>query len=222
VKHRDEEQILIEGCRNLGYPLPPESVSKFRTYLDLLLSWNRRVNLFSKRDESRLVSQHILPSLAPLIVLPQGPLRVVDIGSGAGFPGIPLKIVRPELVLALVESKRKRALFLRKVVEELALKEVQVIWARAEEVATDTAHRDIYDWALARAVADLPTLLGYAFPLLREEGGLIAYKTSERARRELRGWDLRWEVHEVVVHPSLVSVTLIVIKATGELQKFVV
>jgi len=216
VKHTNEElALIVEGCRNLGYHLPPEALSRFRTYTDLLRSWNRRINLFSRRDEAHLVLRHILPSLAPLAVLPKGPLRVMDIGSGAGFPGLPLKIVRGEISIALVESKRLRALFLRRVVEELALEGVQVIQGRAEVIAQGPAHRGAYDWAIARAVADLSTLLRYVSPFLRERGGLIAYKSLERAERELMGWDIRWEAYRISVHPSSVPVALVVIRSSA-------
>lgn len=211
MKHQDEV-ALVEACRNLGYPLPPESLSKFRTYLKLLLSWNRRINLFSRRDEPHLVFRHVLPSLAPLAVLPEGSFRSVDIGSGAGFPGIPIKILRRDVRITLVESKRMKALFLRKVVEELGLEGTEVIWTRAEELARDPAHRHSYDWVLARAVAELPTIVEYATPLLREGGGILTYKSSERSAAELAGMHIRWEVHKVRPHPSMEPVSLTILR----------
>lgn len=187
-------------------------LSKFWTYLELLLSWNRRINLFSRGDEPYLVFRHILPSLAPLAVLPEGPFRSVDIGSGAGFPGIPIKILRRDIRITLAESRRMRALFLRKVVEELGLEGVEVIWTRAEELARDPAHRRSYDWALARAVTDLPTLIEYATPLLSEGGGILTYKSSEHTAAELAGVHIRWEVRKVRPHPSIKPVSLVVLR----------
>lgn len=211
MKHQDE-RALIEGCHNLGCSLSQESLSKFRTYLELLLSWNRRINLFSRRDEPHLVFRHILPSLAPLAVLPEGPFRAVDIGSGAGFPGIPIKILRRDIRITLVESRRMKALFLRKVVEELGLEGAEVIWTRAEELARDPAHRRSYDWALARAVAELPTIIEYATPLLREGGGILTYKSSERSAAELTGVHIRWEAYEIRPHPSMEPVSLVILR----------
>jgi len=136
----------------------------------------------------------------------------VDIGSGAGFPGIPIKILRQDIRITLVESRRMRALFLRKVVEELGLEGAEVIWTRAEELARDPAHRRSYDWALARAVAELPTIIEYATPLLREGGGILTYKSSERSAAELTGVHIRWETYEVHPHPSMEPVSLVILR----------
>ena len=144
----------------------------------MLLAWNEKFNLTAIRDVDGIQVKHFLDSLTVLKVLPahQGAPRVVDVGTGAGFPGLPLKIVRPELRLTLVEATGKKASFCQAVVDELKLAGVSVLKARAEELGQDPAHRERYDFALARAVAELPVLAEYLLPLVKPGGRAVAQK----------------------------------------------
>jgi len=171
---------LIRGAQELGIPLNESHLSLFRIYYEELIEWNRRFNLTAITDYEAVQVRHFLDSLSCLLALPASCLqvgaRVVDIGTGAGFPGLPLKIVCPHISLTLVEATRKKVVFLEHLVARLELEGVQVIHARAEELGRQPAHREQYDWALARAVAEMPTLVEYLLPLVRVGGSVLAQK----------------------------------------------
>lgn len=157
----------------------------FSHYRDLLQEWNRRLNLTAVDDDEGIRVRHFLDSLSCATVT--GDLngqRLIDVGSGAGFPGLPLKILYPRLHLTLVESVTKKTRFLQAVVDELGLEDVEIIDRRAETVGQDPTHREQYDWAVARAVAALPVLAEYLLPLCRLGGHAVAMK-GETAPQEV-------------------------------------
>jgi 16S rRNA (guanine527-N7)-methyltransferase len=161
----------------LGISLSDEQLRAFRTYEDLLLEWNRRISLTAITGRENVRTKHFLDSLSCRKVLtPQPGTRIIDIGTGAGFPGVPLKILCPEIRLTLVDSVGKKTDFCRRLVNRLGLINVTVIQARAEEVGRDPAHRGAYQWALARAVADLSVLAEYLLPLVTVGGRILAQK----------------------------------------------
>jgi len=168
---------MEEGCRRLGIILNRSQLEAFLTYRELLLEWNRRVNLISRKDEGRIVAHHFLDSLVsfPHLDLSLGK-RLLDLGSGAGFPGVPLKIVAPQIRLTLLDSKRKRVLFLRKLVNVLQLEDVNVLCERAEHLGKQEGYTGKFDYVVARAVMELNRLVVLALPFLRRGGRLIAYK----------------------------------------------
>lgn len=170
-KFKQDVQALI------GLKLTTRQVSAFERYEQELLEWNARFNLTAIRDVEGIRCKHFLDSLSCLLVMrePQ-PGRLVDIGTGAGFPGIPLKIALPNLQLTLVESVGKKADFCRHVVKTLGLERVEVVQARAEELGQNPAIREKYDWAVARAVANMPILLEYLLPLVRVGGAALSQK----------------------------------------------
>jgi 16S rRNA (guanine527-N7)-methyltransferase len=163
---------------------------KLAQYLRLLLEWNQRINLISPNDEDRIAERHILESLAVLSVwnFPKD-CSVLDLGSGGGFPGIPLKIIRPDLAMTLLESRQKKTLFLNTVVRELKIENCRVVNARAEELSEEK-----YSIVIARAVADLKTLWEWSRPLLISSGVLLAMKGGELndELRALKNFD--WQV----------------------------
>jgi 16S rRNA (guanine527-N7)-methyltransferase len=183
--------------RVVGLRLTGSQLSAFGRYADELVAWNERVNLTAITEAGSIETRHFLDSLTCLTAMggmPGG--RVIDIGTGAGFPGIPLKIAHPQLRLTLVEATGKKAEFCRHVVGRLGLEGVDVIHGRAEDIGHSPEHRETYDWALARAVAVLPVLVEYLLPLLRIGGRAIAQKgetgpaeaqTAERALRLVGG-----------------------------------
>jgi len=167
----------LEQVAALGIARDEAQVAAFRKFHDTLLAENQYLNLTALSTTEGVQSKHFLDSLSGLPLLPDMPnLRVIDVGAGAGFPGIPLRIVRPDLHLTLLEATRKKTDFLRRLVEELSLSGVTVVWGRAEMVAHDPAHRERYDVALARAVAPLPTLLELLLPFCRLDGLCVAWK----------------------------------------------
>ena len=191
------EKLKQEAQTLLGVQLTPGQLAAFEHYQKELVAWNERINLTAIRDEDGIRTKHFLDSLTCTLVLrDKPPRRLIDIGTGAGFPGIPLKIIYPSLQLTLVESVGKKADFCRHVVQELALDRVEVLQARAEEVGQMPAHREKYDWAVARSVASMTILVEYLLPLVKVGGSILAQKgqngpaetqQSERACQLLGG-----------------------------------
>ncbi len=174
----------------LGLDLTPTHLAAFRTYAAELATWNEKFNLTAIKNPGDVEIKHFADSLSCLAVLrsssPIHRLSLIDIGTGAGFPAVPLKIVCPEMKLTLVESVGKKVAFLEHLVGKLELKDVIVIKSRAEEVGQDRTHRERYDWAVARAVAEMPILLEYLLPLVKIGGKMLAQK-GESAPAETHG-----------------------------------
>jgi 16S rRNA (guanine527-N7)-methyltransferase len=191
-------ELLREGARVLGLQLTAEHLRAFRLYHQELHAWNRRFNLTTVTGYEEVQVKHFLDSLTCLMALPvpgtdgsrrlpsvvplstqETPLLCIDVGSGAGFPGLPVKIMRPTLHMTLLDSSRKKVSFLRHLVSCLDLDGVELLWARAEEVGQDAHHRERYDVVLSRAVADLAVLVEYCLPLCRKGGCFIAQKGAQ-------------------------------------------
>jgi 16S rRNA (guanine527-N7)-methyltransferase len=183
---------LIKGARELNITLTGRHLADFETCYRELVAWNQRFNLTAITDWEGVLVRHFLDSLSCLKALPRAELsagaRIIDVGTGAGFPGLPLKIVCPEMRLTLLEATGKKVAFLEHLVRVLGLKGVEAIHGRAEELGHSPAHRERYDWALARAVAEMPTLTEYLLPLVRVGGAVLAQK-GEGAAAEVHGAD---------------------------------
>lgn len=173
-------RALVDNARALGFDLTPEQVSRFAAYERELLEWNQRTNLTAITEPVEVQVKHFADSLACLLALPPGPpgQRVVDVGTGAGFPAVPLKIVRPELRVTLLDSTRKKTLFLEHLVQALGLADVTVLTGRAEEIAREPGQREAYDVAVSRAVAELAVLAELCLPFVRVGGRMIAQKKA--------------------------------------------
>jgi 16S rRNA (guanine527-N7)-methyltransferase len=171
------DKLKQEVQNLLGLRLTSRQLAMMSLYEQELLTWNARFNLTAIRETETIRSKHFLDSLSCLTALREAPpSSLIDIGTGAGFPGIPLKIVIPNVKLTLVESVAKKAEFCQRVVDILKLDGVQVLTARAEEVGQMSQHRQQYDWAIARAVAAMPVLVEYLLPLVRVGGRILAQK----------------------------------------------
>ena len=181
---------LIEGARQLGLDLTPRQVEQFQLYYEELMNWNRKMNLTAITDYEGVQVRHFLDSLTVILALDKGqPIssrqsRVVDVGTGAGLPGIPLKILLPSIDLVLVESVNKKAIFLHHLVQHLALERVHVITARAETIGRQADYRERFDVVLSRAVGKLPAVVELALPLCRVRGIFVAQK-KEKIDEEL-------------------------------------
>ncbi len=161
----------------LGVTLTFHQIEAFQWYANELRSWNQRYNLTAITDPDEINIKHFIDSLSCLQVERfRPPGSVIDVGTGAGFPGIPLKIVYPQFKLTLVESIGKKMEFCRHVISSLGLDGVDFVQARAENLGKNAQHRERYDWGIARAVAILPVLLEYLLPFIKLGGGAIVQK----------------------------------------------
>ncbi len=160
--------------------LTDEKEEQFARYAALLQEWNAKMNLTAITDEAGIVAKHFMDSLSVLTVLDSvatDGYQVLDVGTGAGFPGIPLAIMRPSWHVTLLESTRKKVDFLVLVGNALGLKNLTTVWARAEEAGHLNQHREQYDAVVARAVAELPVLAEYCLPFVRRDGHWVAQKS---------------------------------------------
>ena len=173
--------ILADGARELGSELSQQQLERFERYYQILTDWAQRISLTTVRDLEGIQRRHFLESAALIPVLEQEgfPIRdrsLIDIGSGTGVPGIPLKIIEPSIQLTLVEAKHRKAEFLSALLPELGLSDVTVVSKRAEVVARDPQHREHYDMAVAKALAPMRTRAGLTLPFVRMGGLVIAPK----------------------------------------------
>ncbi len=210
----EERSALLSGARRLGLELGEVEAGLLLRYAELVREWNQRVNLVSRRDIGNLISGHIIDSLAGVPVLrgllgadpvvktvspesqaggparnataPSHPRRVMDLGSGGGLPGIPLRICLPSARFTLVESTKKKARFLETAIRELGLKGAAVVDRHSREMEKDPVHRGGYDLVTARAVAELKDLIALACPFLKAGGALVAFKSARSAEETAR------------------------------------
>jgi 16S rRNA (guanine527-N7)-methyltransferase len=178
---------LAEQAQTLfGVRLTPAQLAALEQYEGELLEWNTRYNLTAIHEPEKIRSKHFLDSLSCLVVMRDTPMeRVIDVGTGAGFPGLALKIACPSMRLTLVESVGKKADFCRHVAQSLKLENVEILTERAEALGQFRTHREGYDWALARAVAVMPVLAEYLLPLVKVGGAMLAMK-GESAPAEVQ------------------------------------
>jgi 16S rRNA (guanine527-N7)-methyltransferase len=210
--------LLAETAAAWGLPLDQRQLDQFATYAAELRRWNERINLTAITGEREIVTRHFLDSLRCALSWGAAPRSLVDIGSGAGFPGVPLKILCPELRLTLVESIEKKAAFLRQLITMLGLSEVTIIVGRAEIAGRETAHREQYHVATARAVAELRVLAEYCLPLCRVGGRFLAPKGArierevEDAQAAIAALGGRLAAVEQVELPDVEQRTLVVVE----------
>ncbi|MDH7568233.1 MAG: 16S rRNA (guanine(527)-N(7))-methyltransferase RsmG [Armatimonadota bacterium] len=168
---------IRDGAEGLGILLSDEELERYRLYLETLQEWNQRMNLTAARDPLELAVKHFLDSLTCfLVTAADTPLRVLDVGTGAGFPGVVLKIHAPQWHLTLLDSTRKKVAFLEHLVGLLGLQQTDTLHARAEEAGRLPAYRERFDLVVARAVAELRVLAEWCLPFVRVGGLFVAMK----------------------------------------------
>ena len=171
---------LINNCKKWNIILTEKQIKQFDQYYDLLVEWNSFMNLTAITEFDEVIVKHFLDSisLCNYYDLTKA-LKVIDLGTGAGFPGIPLKIMFPNLKMTLADSLNKRILFLNEVIDQLKLSEINTVHGRAEDLASEMNYRETYDLCVSRAVANLSTLSEYCLPFLKMNGTFISYKSGE-------------------------------------------
>ncbi len=166
--------------QKLAIALTERQIQQFELYRDAILAWNDRASLISKGDERRILERHFLESAALLhLKRVAAAAEVLDLGSGAGFPGVPLKILKPELCLTLLDSRRIKALFLENLIQKLGLDRVSVVCERAENLKNHPDFQHKFDAVLSRAVGDLSKVYRWARPFLKPAGVFVAIKGSQ-------------------------------------------
>ena len=179
------EEILAARADEAGIPLTAEQIGQFSVYNEMLLDWNTRMNLTALTAPEDVAVKHIIDSLTAYDAARfDGARTLIDVGTGAGLPGIPLAVYAPHLTVTLLDSLNKRVRFLTEVTAAMGLQNVRCIHARAEEAARTAEHRAAYDIAVSRAVARLPVLLEYTLPFVRVGGTLLALKGRAYAEEQ--------------------------------------
>lgn len=179
------EEILAARAAEAGIPLTAEQIGQFSVYHEMLLDWNTRMNLTALTAPEDVAVKHIIDSLTAYdAALFDGARTLIDVGTGAGLPGIPLAVYAPHLTVTLLDSLNKRVRFLTEVTAAMGLQNVRCIHARAEEAARTAEHRAAYDIVVSRAVARLPVLLEYTLPFVRVGGTLLALKGRAYAEEQ--------------------------------------
>ncbi len=171
------KEELAKAAAEYGISLSDTQMEQYNRYFELLVEWNEKINLTAITEPKEVAIKHMIDSITAYDEnLFKDGTTVIDVGTGAGFPGLPLKIFCPEIKLTLMDSLNKRIKFLQTVVEELGLKEVECVHARAEEGARNKKYRESFDIAVSRAVARLPILCEYCLPFVKKGGHFIALK----------------------------------------------
>ena len=175
---------MQEKSKDLEIYFSVKQTEQFFDYMNLLIEWNEKINLTAITNPEEIILKHFIDSITILKEI-QDNSSVVDVGTGAGFPGIPLSIMNPSLKITLVDSLNKRLIFLQEVINKLQLKNVEIVHARAEEFGQNKKYRERFDISTSRAVANLSTLSEYLLPLVKVGGKVISMKASE-AQEEIK------------------------------------
>ena len=175
----EKNNVLIQGCLELGIQLTDTQVNQFETYYELLVEWNKVMNLTGITEYDEVMQKHFVDSLSIVKAADLGQCKkVLDMGTGAGFPGIPIKIVYPHLEVVLLDSLNKRIKFLNEVIGKLGLSGITAIHGRAEDYAKQKEYREMFDLCVSRAVANLASLSEYCIPYTMLHGNFISYKSG--------------------------------------------
>jgi len=169
---------LKEISKEINIGLDEQKLEKFKKYMELLLEWNEKINLTAITEENEVILKHFVDSMTVLKYIDES-ASIVDVGTGAGFPGVPISIVNDNINVTLVDSLNKRINFLQEVISEINLSNIKAIHSRAEEFGQNKEHREKYDISVSRAVANLSVLVEYLLPLIKVGGKCICMKGSE-------------------------------------------
>lgn len=175
MEKEDFKRIMIENLKEINIYLSDFQLEQFYNYMNILIEWNKFMNLTGITDPKEIIIKHFIDSLTVLDKIDRNN-TIIDVGTGAGFPGIPIKIASPDTEVVLLDSLNKRVNFLNEVIKKLQLKGIKTIHGRAEDYGRDKNYREKYDVAIARAVAPLNILLEYLMPFVRVKGKCLCMK----------------------------------------------
>jgi 16S rRNA (guanine527-N7)-methyltransferase len=169
------QNLILEGAKNLDIQLDKRKIDKFAIHAMELMKWNQKINLTAITDPFEVALKHFLDSIVPVQLIPSN-ASLLDIGSGGGFPGIPLKIILPSLSVTLIEASRKKVSFLKHIIRRLELKSIDALHIRAEEFANSPGIAKTFDVIISRALSSMPSFAETALPFLKKEGAIIAMR----------------------------------------------
>ena len=217
-------------CAENGLRLSEQQLTSMEKLAALLLDWNKKINLISRRDEENLWTSHLLHCLTPLFkVNLQAGVKILDLGTGGGLPGLPLKIARPDLSFTLLDSTQKKINVVKDLIEKLGLKGIDAIWGRAEELGELKDYTYHYDVVIARAVASMKDLVRWSEPFLRRgetsstttteiKGGQTGIQIRKPTLIALKGGDLEEELGQIRKLPYVESITVVDLTLKGSSQ----
>jgi 16S rRNA (guanine527-N7)-methyltransferase len=186
--------LLKKGLIELGFLPSEEQTNAFMTYLSELKKWNKAYNLTGLKEDKDIIIKHFFDSLLYLKTLLEGKIRVADVGSGAGFPGLPIKIIRPEIEMYLIEPSRKKAAFLKHIIRQLGLKKAEVIEKRIEEIRANQELAELVDVAVTRALFSIKDFMKKASHIVKEGGTLILNKGPKVDEELKKLQDVKYEI----------------------------
>lgn len=173
------EELLCESCRKIGVELNQAQLKQFMTYKDMLIEWNEKMNLTAITDDREIILKHFVDCLALCSGADMSGKKIIDVGTGAGFPGVPVKIACPDIDITLLDSLNKRITFLNELTKALGLEKTDCVHMRAEDGGNDKVLRESFDMCISRAVANLSVLCEYCLPFVRVGGMFISMKGSD-------------------------------------------
>lgn len=171
------KNLIHDGAKDLGVQIDREKIEQFSIHALELMEWNRKINLTAITDPKAIAVKHFLDSIAPAPMIPRN-ASLLDIGSGGGFPGIPLKILIPSLSVSMIDASRKKVNFLKHIIRRLELENIGAVHVRAEELAEKPEFQVTFDVIISRALSSMPDFIDLALPLLDKKGVIIAMKGS--------------------------------------------
>lgn len=181
IGSREWQNFIIDGARSLGIEIGESLTAQLAVHTSELIKWNRKMNLTAITTPRDIAIKHVLDSLVPAPLIPDQS-RLLDIGSGAGFPGIPLKILKPSLSVLVIDSVRKKANFLKHVLRVLSLENIEALQIRAENLAQEPRFANSFDVIVSRALSNLTSFVNSALPLLAPRGTILAMKGKVHAK----------------------------------------
>lgn len=212
------EKKLREQARKIDIELTNKEIDQFYNYMNLLLEWNKKINLTAITEENDVILKHFIDSISINKYLEDGKKEIIDIGTGAGFPGIPLKIINRSIDFILVDSLSKRINFLKEVKRNLNLEKLELIHSRVEDLARDNNYREKADVVVSRAVANLRVLVEYMLPFIKKDGICICMKGPniekevEEAKKAIEILGGKIEEIQNILLPENLERNLIIIK----------